>query len=83
MGEALPILLGFLLGGVSTRFTGRPLRAVRTVGTVACVALFAVFSSGEFHRSWIYVLLDLLEAAAGFAAGCAVVRYYRFSVAHK
>lgn len=80
MREVLPILLGFCFGGLSARLTGHPLRVAFAAGIMGCIALTAVFASGEFHFSWTYALLDLLEAAAGFAAGSAVAWLYRLSV---
>jgi hypothetical protein len=83
MREVLPVLLGFCLGGLSTRLTGHPLRAAFGSGIVGCIALAAVFTSGEFRLSWTYALLDLLEAAAGFVAGSAVVWRHRIAVVQK
>lgn len=83
MREALPVLLGFCLGAVSTRLTGHPLRAAFASGILGCIALAAFLTSGEFHVSWTYALLDLLEAAAGFAAGSAVAWRSRVSVVQR
>lgn len=83
MREVLPVLLGFCFGGLTTGFAAHSRRAALTAGSIGCIALAAVFTSGEFHLSWTYLLLDLVEAAAGFAAGCAVAWRWRISVAHK
>lgn len=40
----------------------------------AC-GIFATVTSGEFVDSWIYLLLDLGEAALGLAAGFAVAHW--------
>jgi hypothetical protein len=79
MREALPVLLGFCFGGLSTIVTGRPSRAAFAAGITGCIALAAVLISGEFRESWAYALVDLLEAAAGFAAGSVVAWRYRIS----
>lgn len=83
MREALPVLLGFCFGHLSTTLTGHPLRAAFAVGIVGCIALVAVLTSGEFHVSWTFALIDLLETFAGFAAGSAVAWRYRISGAQK
>jgi hypothetical protein len=83
MNEALPVLLGFCFGGLSVIVTGRPSRATLAAGITGCIALAAVLISGEFRESWAYAIVDLLEAAAGFAAGSVVAWRYRISAVQK
>jgi hypothetical protein len=83
MREALPVLLGFCFGGLSAIVRGRPLHAALAAGVMGCIALAAVLISGEFRESWAYALVDLLEAAVGFAAGSVVAWRYRISAVQK
>jgi hypothetical protein len=83
MMEALPVLLGFCFGGLSTILIGRPPRAAFVAGITGCIALGAVLISGEFRESWAYGLFDLGEAALGFAAASVFARRYWISELQK
>ncbi len=83
MKEALPVLLGFCFGDLGAIVPTRPLRVAYAVGTTGAIALAAFLVSGEFHESWTYGLLDLAEAAMGFAVGSILVLRHRISAPQK
>jgi hypothetical protein len=72
MDELVPVILGFVLGAIIWRCTTGKIRLALSVLAVFASGVFATVTSGEYLSSWIYVLLDLGEAALGLAAGFAV-----------
>lgn len=73
MDEAVPVILGILLGALIWSTTSGPIRLLLSICAVLVSGLTATVLSGEFHESWIYLLLDLGEAALGLAVGMFIV----------
>jgi hypothetical protein len=73
--ELVPVILGIVLGALIWRTTKGYSRGLLSVSAVAVSGLAATVLSGEYHESWMYLLLDLGEAAFGLAIG--------FVVAHR
>ncbi|HZU91922.1 MAG TPA: hypothetical protein VE993_21900 [Stellaceae bacterium] len=71
MDEIVPVVLAFALGLVVWRHTNGSIRLILSCCAVALSGLAATVLSGEFHESWVFLLLDLGEAAFGLALGCA------------
>jgi hypothetical protein len=71
MYEIVPVALAFVLGVVIWRYTDGRLRLLLSCCAVALSGLTATTLSGEFHQSWVFLLLDLGEAAFGLAFGFA------------
>ena len=69
MKEALPLLIGCCFGTAAFLRGGSARRVALGSAGAALAAFAAVLASGEYRESWAYLLLDLAEAAAGFAAG--------------
>jgi hypothetical protein len=67
MDEFFPILLAFVLGSLILRISKGPLRIFLSAASVLTAALLASCLTGEIFRSSLYLLIDLVEAAAGFA----------------
>lgn len=67
MEEIVPIFLGITLGSVIWRTSKGPLRIILSAASVLSTALLASCISGEISRSSLYLLIDLVEAAGGFA----------------
>lgn len=73
MDEIVPVALGVLLGALIWSVASGPVRLLLSVCAVAVSGLAATVLSGEYQESWIYLLLDLGEAALGLAAGMVIV----------
>lgn len=73
MDETVPVILGILLGALIWSTTAGPIRLLLSVCAVLVSGLTATVLSGEYHESWIYLLLDLGEAALGLAIGMFIV----------
>jgi hypothetical protein len=71
MYEIVPVALAFVLGIAVWRYTNGGVRLILSCCTVAISGLAATTLSGEFHESWVFLLLDLGEAAFGLAIGFA------------
>lgn len=69
MDEIVPIVLAFVLGLVIWRTTSGRTRLILSCCAVALAGLTATVLSGEFRESWVFLLLDLGEAAFGLAIG--------------
>jgi hypothetical protein len=69
MDELVPVILGAILGAVIWRTTRGRTRFVLSVLAVIFAAFTATLASGEYLESWIYLLLDLGEAAFGLVLG--------------
>src|SRR5689334_9650463 len=72
MDELLPVVLCCLFGAVIWRQTRGSIRLLSSVAVVAASGITASVVSGEYGESWIYVILDLGEAAFGLALGFAL-----------
>jgi hypothetical protein len=75
MDELVPVILGAALGALIWRGTGGRMRLALSILAVLVSGAAATVLSGEYVESWIYLLLDLGEAAFGLAIG--------FVIAHK
>ena len=75
MDEIVPVILGVVLGAVIWRGTRGATRTVLSVLAVFASGIFATVLSGEYHDSWLYLLLDLGEAALGLAVGFAIAHW--------
>jgi hypothetical protein len=72
MEDLVPFILGVLLGSlIGSRITGRTRTAI---SIVVLSGVAETVLSGEFHESWIYLLLDGAEAAVGLALGLLIAR---------
>ena len=69
MDEVVPVVLGVVLGALIWVATTGSTRLALSVSAVLVSGVAATVLSGEYHESWIYLLLDLGEAALGLAAG--------------
>jgi len=72
MDELVPVILGIVFGAlIWLNTTGRTCFALSVAGVLVS-GVAATVLSGEYVASWIYVLLDLGEAALGLALGFAI-----------
>ena len=69
MGELVPVMLGAIFGAVIWLTTTGRLRFALSVAAVIVSGAAATIASGEYHESWIYLLLDFGEAAFGLVIG--------------
>ena len=74
MDELVPVVLGAILGALIWATTSGRMRLALSVGAVVVSGLAATVLSGEYHESWIYLLLDLAEAAIGLVVGMLFIR---------
>ena len=72
MNEVVPIVFAFALGIVVWRYANGRSRLILSCCAVAISGLTATMLSGEFRESWIFLFLDLGEAAFGLAVGTLV-----------
>lgn len=77
MDEFIPVLLGFVFGGLIWRSTNGLARMCMSIASIFVAGLAATVLSGEFSQSWIYLVADLAEACAGFAGAVAIGNYLR------
>jgi hypothetical protein len=73
MDELVPVILGIILGALIGRSTTGLARIVLSVVAVLVSGAAATILSGEYVESWVYLLLDLGEAALGLALGFVIV----------
>jgi len=69
MGELVPLILGAVFGAIIWLTTNGRLRFVLSMAAVLVSGAAATIASGEYHESWIYLLLDFGEAAFGLVIG--------------
>ena len=69
MDEIIPVILSVALGVIIWRNTRGAARTYLSVAAVTVCGVLATVLSGEYLKSWLYVLLDLGEAAFGLIAG--------------
>jgi hypothetical protein len=72
MGELVPLILGTVFGAIIWLTTNGRLRFAVSVAAVIVSGAAATIASGEYHESWIYLLLDFGEAAFGLVIGYVV-----------
>jgi hypothetical protein len=75
MDELVPVLLAFVLGTAIWRHASARIRPMLVCLVVAISGLGPTVLSGEFRESWLYLLLDIGEAASGLILG--------FVIAHR
>ena len=76
MFELIPIVMGLILGVLIWRNTQGRLRLLLSVAAVALSGATATMLSGEYAESWIFILLDLGEAASGLAVGFVIAHVF-------
>lgn len=72
MSELLPVVTCAVLGAVIWRRSRGPSLLMHSVAAVLASGIVATALSGEYRASWIYLLVDLAEAAFGLALGYAI-----------
>jgi hypothetical protein len=72
MDELIPVIIGAILGAVIWLTTSGTPRFVLSLLAVMVSGIIATVASGEYHESWIYLLLDFGEAALGLVVGYVV-----------
>ena len=72
MDEIVPCILGAVLGAMIWLNARGVARFALSILAVIVSAAVATIASGEYLGSWIYLLLDLGEAAFGLAIGYVV-----------
>jgi hypothetical protein len=75
MDELVPIILAAILGALIWRVRSNRTRTMLGALVVLVVGPAATVLSGEYVTSWIYLLLDLGEAAFGLALGMALAAW--------
>lgn len=76
MDELVPVMLAAVLGALIWATTAGRTRLALSVCAVLVSGLAATVLSGEYHQSWIYLLLDLAEAAIGLVVGMLFIRLF-------
>jgi hypothetical protein len=79
MSELIPVLLAFIFGGVVWRTVKGLTRIFLSVAVVLAAGLAATLLSGEFRESWLFLLVDVAEAAAGLVCAVAAGKFIRRS----
>jgi hypothetical protein len=72
MDELVPVILGAIFGVIIWLSTSGRLRFALSLVAVIVSGTVATVASGEYHQSWIYLLLDFGEAALGLVIGYVV-----------
>lgn len=72
MDELIPLILGAVFGAIIWLTTTGRSRFAASVAAVILSGAAATIASGEYHESWIYLLLDFGEAAFGLIIGYVV-----------
>jgi len=75
MQELIPFILGVLLGAPFTVMTAGRTRTAAYAAVVALSGTVATVLSGEYQRSWVYLLLDCAEAALGLVVWLGLVAW--------
>jgi hypothetical protein len=73
MDELVPVILGAILGATIWLTTSGKLRFASSVAATIVSGATATIASGEYHESWVYLLLDFRQAALGLVIGYVVV----------
>ena len=72
MEEIVPCILGAVLGAMIWLNARGIARFALSILAVIVLAAVATIGTGEYLESWVYLLLDLGEAAFGLAIGYVV-----------
>ena len=75
MEELFPVLLAAAMGVAISLYTRGGVRWLPGCVAIAVSGLTATALTGEFDQSWLYLLQDVAEAAAGLAFGLAFARW--------
>jgi hypothetical protein len=78
MEELVPVVLGVVLGALIGRSTRGPTKVVLSIAAVLVSGAVATILSDEYVESWVYLLLDLGEAALGLSLGFLIAHRLRF-----
>jgi hypothetical protein len=73
--ELVPVILGAVLGALVWASTRSWTKAFLSIGAVVVSGITATVVSGEYHTSWVYLLLDLSEAAFGLVIGFVIAHF--------
>jgi hypothetical protein len=76
MGEIVPVILAALLGGLIWHNSAGRIRLLLSAVAVVTSGAAAIIFSGEFIKSWVYLLPDLVEALFGLTIGMAIGRRF-------
>lgn len=76
MDELVPVILGVVLGAIIWRNTTGQIRVALSVCAMFVSGASATVLSGEYLDNWVYLLLDLGEAALGLALGFATAHRF-------
>ena len=75
--EWIPILVGFCLGALVLIVRRGLPRVLAGAAGIMFAGLAAALLSGEYQISWVYLLVDVAETAAGFGTAVAAVQFLR------
>ncbi|UVK47010.1 hypothetical protein BPNPMPFG_002746 [Mesorhizobium sp. AR07] len=79
MDEIVPVILGAALGALVWCTSVGRIRSVLAILAVLAAGAFATILSGEIQLSWIYFLIDFIEAGLGLVIGIVLVHLFRRS----
>jgi len=74
MDELIPVLIAALFGALIWSSTSGRFRVLLLTATMVAIGVTATILSGEYAVSWLYLLPDIAEAAAGLACGVVILR---------
>lgn len=77
MDELIPVVIGTVFGALIWSRTSGAIRPALLAATMLAIGAAATILSGEYAASWLYLLLDLAEAAAGLGFGVVILRWIR------
>ena len=75
MDELIPVLITAVFGALIWSITGGRIRVLLLTATMVAIGVTATILSGEYAVSWLYLLPDIAEAAAGLACGVVILRW--------
>jgi hypothetical protein len=77
MDELIPVFLAFIFGSVILRTSTGVARTLLSLAAILVAGSAATVLSGEFLKSWAYLIVDVAEACGGFACAVAAPRLFR------
>jgi hypothetical protein len=75
MDELIPVFIAAVFGALIWSSTTGRIRVLLLTATMFAIGVTATILSGEFAVSWLYLLQDIAEAAAGLACGVVILRW--------